>query len=53
MLATASDDHTAKVWDISAFLPEARVLVLVLSGRRRRLPHIPQELWELMLADFW
>ena len=52
MLATASFDGTTKLWDISTLLPEARVLVLVLIGRRRLLPHIPQELWHMVVNEF-
>ena len=52
-LATTSASKTAAgLWDITAYSLEARVLVLVLLGRRRRLPHVPQELWMLITADY-
>ena len=51
---TASWDGTVRLWGIPAFSHEARVLVLVLIGRRRRgkLPHVPQELWHMVVDEF-
>ena len=53
VLATASEDGTTKRWDISAFSADACVLTLVLIGRRRLLPHVPQELWRMIINDFF
>ena len=56
MLAVATDiqaDRTT-LYDISAFSAGARVLALVLIGRRHKdLPHVPPELWCLIADEFF
>jgi WD40 repeat protein len=51
LLATSSNDHSAKLWGIS-HPPALKVFFLILGARRRRKKHPPPELWNWLLDEF-